>query len=356
MKGKMKAQVFYEPTVMKLEEVDIPQIADDEVLVKVKYAGICGSDISYYFGHSPVDTPIILGHEFSGQVVEVGAIAKSKDLFAPGDRVICNPVEQCNACEMCAKGKFNVCSNLVVPGVTCDGAFAEYCVMKFTHLYKMPDEMSYKHAAIIEPLACGTYGIKKLDVKIGDFVVVFGPGAIGIMMVALAKASGAGKVALVGTRDYPLSIGTKNGADYVINIKDTASANYTDDVKAKIEELTGGAMADKVIVPTSAKKALQDALDVAGAGSTIVYFGLPGEDDTIDVPALDSIQSDIDIKFAWLAPLVWPTAIAAVKGSLIDIDSIFTHTFSLEDCGKGIDFMKNGAGNKLKGCIEIDPT
>jgi len=360
MKGKMKAQVFYEPEVMKFEEIDIPQISDDEVLVKVKYVGICGSDISYYYGHSPLGTddgkgPLVLGHEFSGEVVEVGSIADSKGLFKAGDRVTCNPVQQCNACDMCAQGKFNLCGNMVVPGVSHNGAFAEYCAMKYTHLYKMPDTMSYKQGSVVEPLACASYAMKKLDIQVGDFVTVFGPGPIGNMMVALAKARGAGKVALVGTRDYPLGVGVKCGADYVINIKDSSSKDYTDDIKAKISELTGGKMADRVVVPTSAKKALQDAIDVAAPGATIVYFGLPGEDDKIEVPALNSIQSDINIKFAWLAPLVWPTAIKAVDAKMVDIDNIFTHSFSLEDCEEGIKFMKTGAGDKLKGVIEVDP-
>lgn len=359
MKGKMKVQVFYEPEVMKLEEINIPQIADDEVLVKVKYCGICGSDISYYYGHSPLGTedgkgPLVLGHEFSGEVVELGSIPASKGLFQPGYRVTCNPVQQCNACDMCAQGKFNLCPNCTVPGVSINGAFAEYCTMKYTHIYKMPETMSYKQGAIVEPLACGTYGMKKLDVQVGDFVTIFGPGPIGIMMVCMAKARGAGKVALVGTRDYPLSVGKECGADYLINIKDTKSSYYTDDVKAKISELTGGKMSDRVIVPTSAKKALQDAIDVATGGATIVYFGLPGEDDFIEVPALNSIQSDINIRFAWLAPLVWPTAIKAVDSNMVDVDKIFTHTFSLEDAEKGIIFMKTGKGDKLKGLIAVD--
>ncbi|MGI5918962.1 MAG: zinc-dependent alcohol dehydrogenase [Christensenellales bacterium] len=359
MKGKMKAQVFYEAEVMRLEEIDIPQIADDEVLVKVKYCGICGSDISYYYGHSPLGTadgkgPLVLGHEFSGQVVEVGKIPADKGLFKLGDRVICNPVQQCNACDMCADGKFNLCAHGVVPGVSVNGAFAEYCVMKYTHLYHMPEGMTYKQASIVEPLACASYGMKKLDVQLGDFVTVFGPGPIGNMMVAMAKARGAAKVALVGTRDYPLGIGKECGADYIINIRDKNSPNYTDDVVGKISELTGGKMSDRVIVPTSNMEALQRALDVAAGGATIVYFGLPGEGDMIQVPALRSIQSDINIRFAWLAPLVWPTAIKAVAAGIIDTDKIFTHEFSLEDAEKGIIFMKTGQGDKLKGVIVVD--
>lgn len=358
MEGKMKAQVFYEKEVMKLENIDIPQIAANEVLVKVKAVGICGSDISYYYAHSPLGTsdgkgPLVLGHEFSGEIVEVGALPASLGLFKPGDRVTCNPVMQCNACPMCAQGKFNVCPNLVVPGVTVNGGFAEYTKLNYTHVYKIPDNMSYESAAIIEPLACGTYGVKKLDVQPGDFVVVFGPGPIGIMMVQLIRASGAGKIAIVGTRDYPLNAALDHGADFAVNIKDPSSPYYTDDLDAKIAELTDGRLADRVIVPTSSKAALQSALTVSGAGATIVYFGLPGEDDTIEVPALSAIQSDKTIKFAWLAPLVWPTAISAVGNGLVKLDKLVTHKFSLDDVEEGIVFMKTSKEDKLKGLVVI---
>jgi threonine dehydrogenase-like Zn-dependent dehydrogenase len=358
MEGKMRAQVYYEPEVMKFEMIDIPKIADNEVLVKVKATGICGSDISYYYGHSPLDTPngkgpLVLGHEFSGEVVEIGSVPASRGLFKIGDRVTCNPVIQCNACSMCAQGKFNICKNVIVPGVSVNGAFAEYCKLNYTHVYKIPDTMSFEDAAIIEPLACASYGVKKLDVNPGEFVVVFGPGPIGIMMTQLIKASGAGQVLVIGTRDYPLGVALGLGANHVINNKDTSSKYYADDIVKVISDLTEGRMADKVIVPTSSKKALQDALTVSGAGSTIVYFGLPGADDKIEIPALSTIQSDKTIKFAWLAPLVWPTAISAVANGLVKLDKLVTHKFSLEDAEKGIQFMKNGKGDKLKGIVII---
>ena len=101
--------------------------------------------------------------------MEVGKIPSDKGLFKLGDRVFCNPVQQCNACDMCADGKFNLCAHGVVPGVSVNGAFAEYCVMKYTHLYHMPEGMTYKQASIVEPLACASYGMKKLDVQLGDF-------------------------------------------------------------------------------------------------------------------------------------------------------------------------------------------
>ncbi|MDO4549047.1 MAG: alcohol dehydrogenase catalytic domain-containing protein, partial [Clostridia bacterium] len=131
MKGKMNVQNFYEPLVMKYERHDIPQISDNEVLIKVMACSICGSDVSYYYGHSPLGTPdgkgpLYLGHEISGVVAETGAIAAGAGLFREGDHVAVNPVQQCNACEYCMRGEFNVCPNSEVIGVSVNGGFAQY--------------------------------------------------------------------------------------------------------------------------------------------------------------------------------------------------------------------------------------
>lgn len=358
MKGKMKAQVYYEPGKIKLEEVDIPQISDNEVLVKVKACGICGSDLSYYYGHSPVMTPdgkgpIILGHEFSGEIVEVGKIPQSMKLFKPGDRVIVNPVQQCNSCPACSKGNFNVCSNVNVLGVSTDGAFAEYCKSSFTHVYKIPDTMSYEEGAVAEPLACIMNGVSLLNVGIGDSVVVLGPGAIGNLAIQLIKARGAGKIILVGIIDYTLEKGKESGADILINTLDKNSPYYTEDLVKKISELTGGNLADKVIVTAGVLSAMQDALKVSGCRSTIVYFGLPGPNDELKVPMLNTLYAAKEIKFSWLAPLVWPSVINAMGTGRIDAKKVVTHKFSLEDVVKGIEFMKESKEDKLKGIIII---
>ena len=178
MKGKMKAMVFYEPLKMKYEEVDIPQIGPDEVLVKVKACGICGSDIAYYWGLSPLETadgkgPLILGHEYSGEIVEMGDIPKTLGLFEVGDRVAVDPLQYCNACESCKKGQVNLCENKLGTGVSIDGGFAEYVRTKYTCLFTLPDSVSYEQAAFAEPLADAFYAIQNMEINLGDFCVVF---------------------------------------------------------------------------------------------------------------------------------------------------------------------------------------
>ena len=353
--ARMKAQVFYEPLKMELKSVPVPKIADDEVLIRVKACGICGSDIAYYFGASSLETPdgkgpCVLGHEYSGQVVEVGAIPKSMKLFKPGDRVVFDPVQYCNACDVCFRGQTNLCENKAVLGVSCDGGFAEFSKSKYTAVHPLPDNVSYEHGALTEPLACATYGIKNLAVELGQFCAVIGPGAIGLMMVQLAKSSGAGTVVLIGATgdDYRLEIGEGLGADVIINCTDKKSPYYVKDVKAKIAELTDGKMANRVIVPTGAVPAMKLALAISGRRSVIVFFGLPGDKDVLPVPVLDSILWDKTIRFSWLAPGTWQTALQALGSGLVDVAPLVTHTFKLEDLADALGKVRDRVDNPMK--------
>lgn len=353
MADKMKAQVFYEAEKMKLEEIPIPDVTDIDVLVKVKNVGICGSDISYYYGLSPLGTPtgkgpLVLGHEFTGEVVKVGKVPAEIELFKEGDRVVVNPVQHCNACYACASGQTHLCEKLSVPGVTSNGGFAEYCVSKYTGLFKIPDDMSFAVGAFTEPFACAVNGMKKLEIEPGQFVVIFGPGPMGQMMVQLAKSTGAGKVVLTGTRDFRLEMGKKNGADYIFNTKDKNSKYYVADLKKAISDLTKDKLADRAIVSTSSNDAFEQAIDITGNCAILVHFGLPNEDDVIHVPALSFHTMDKQIRAAWLAPLVWPTAIRCMAEGLVNVEALITHKYPLEDTEKAIINLKNRVDNPMK--------
>ena len=360
MKGTMKAQVFYEAEKMKMEEIPIPEVTDIDVLVKVKNCGICGSDISYYYGLSPVGTasgkgPIVLGHEFTGEVVEVGKVPQMLGLFAPGDRVVVNPVQNCNACISCAKGETHLCENLNVPGVSVNGAFAEYCVSRYTGLFKLPEAVSYAEGAFTEPLACAFNGLRKLKIQPGDFVAIFGPGSMGIMMTQLAKRMGAGRIALIGAKndDWRLEQGKKVGADFIFNVVEKSSRYYTDDLEKSIREVNAGRLADRAIVPTSSNAAFEQAVSVSGNCATIVHYGLPNEDDVFKIPALSFHTMDKEIRSAWLAPLAWAQAIRSIENELVKFDSLITGTYPLEKTEEAIRLLKTDPGKQIKIQIEV---
>jgi len=358
MAKTMKAQVFYEPNNMRLEQVPVPQPADDQVLFAVKACSICGSDVAYYYGASSLETPtgkgpLILGHEFAGEVVEVGKIPAKLGLFKPGDRVVADPVQYCNACPVCKKGQPNLCEYKAVLGVSANGGFAEYCVSHYTGLHKVPDGISWEHAALTEPLADALYAVNNMQIETGDCAVVIGPGAIGLMMVQLAKAAGAGKVVLVGTRDYRLEIGKKGGADVVINTQDKKSPHYAADLKKRIGELTGGMFADAVVTPTGAVEAMEEALAISGRRSRVVFFGLPADTAVIKVPALQSILWDKTIRFSWLAPLTWPGAVKAIASGQVDLSMICTHRYPLDQLKEALADVKDRKGDPIKAVVQF---
>jgi L-iditol 2-dehydrogenase len=354
--AKMKAQVFYKKEEMQFEEVDVPAINESEALIKVKACGICGSDVSYYYEHSPLGTPdgkgpLILGHEISGEIAEAGSFAK--DFYKPGDRVTLNPTQSCGTCIYCNMARPNLCEHTRIIGVSNNGGFAEYVKVYYANVVKLPDGVDYTEAAMTEPLACASYGVKKLDVQAGDFVVILGSGSIGLMMAQLVKLRGAAKVLMSGIFDYPLEAGKKLGVDYICNTLDVKSPHYTKDLAKAVKDLTGGLGAQRVIVPVAAKSAWQDAFRVSAKASTIVFFGLPGEKDIIEIPALETLTGDKTVLFSWLAPYTWNSAMSALASGKVQFKPLITHTFPLEKTKEGIEFMHSPVVEKIKGMIVV---
>ncbi len=351
----MKAAVFYEAEDLRLEDVPEPEISEDEVLIKILACGFCGSDIEYYYGKSPVGTPsgkgpITLGHEICGQVIEAGKLAERYGL-AEGDRVAANPIQSCNACNACRAGKPIFCANLSVLGVTTDGGFAEYAKTKIGHAYKLPDSLSDEQGAFVEMLASAVNSVQKAEIEPGNFVVVYGPGPVGLSMVQLLKNEGA-RVAIVGTRDYRLKLAQQIGADYVWNTKEQASPFYTDDLAKAIQELNDGQLADRVLVATASVQANQQAIEISGNDSTVILMGLAGPEDAISVPLLSNLYQDKTIKFSLLYPLQWPKTIRILADNKIATDKIITHQASLDGIADAIHRVVNREDDVLKTVIK----
>jgi L-iditol 2-dehydrogenase len=264
-----------------------------------------------------------------------------------------NPVQHCNACYACASGHTNLCANLYVPGVNADGAMAEYALSRYTGLFKLDDAVSYAAGAFIEPLACAVYGMKKLAIEPGQFVAIFGPGPIGIMMVQMAKAIGAGKVAMVGTRDYRLEEARKWGADYIFNTKDAKSPYFVKDLKAAISDVSHGLLAERAIVPTSSNDAFEQAIDITGGAAIIVHFGLPDEGDVIKVPALATHTADKEIRFSWLAPGVWPQTISMIANGLLNLEPLVSQAVPLSEAATAIVNLRARKDDPIK--VQITP-
>ena len=353
----MKAQVFYEPEKMTLESRPIPRISPEEVLVRVHATGICGSDVAYYYGKSSLGTPtgkgpLVLGHELSGVVEQVGDIAGEKGKLKPGDRVVVNPVQSSTESPWTRRGLSNVDLGSVV-GVSVDGGLAEYCKSHWYWTVKVPEGMNMDQAASTEPLACAVYAVKNARIEKGNFVVIFGPGPVGLMMVQLAKAAGAGKVLLAGTRDARLERGKLLGADLIANTKDPSSKHYVKDLGSFIRDQNGGELADRAITSTSSLAAIDLAMGITGKASTVVIFGLPGDKDEIRMPALQCMLMDKTIRYSWLAPTTWPEAIDAIATGKVKLEQIQTHRFPLENLAEAIRKLRDREDNTIKTLIQV---
>ena len=276
MVKRMKAAVYYGVKDLRLENREVPKINDDEILVRVRAAGLCATDLRIYaHGSSSVKPPVVLGHEFAGEIVEVGKnvpLEKKQKVNIPADAY-------CGVCELCRKGHENLCSNAITFGYNIDGAFAEFVrvpsrFIKQNLVFPI-DGLSYDVAAMIEPLACVLEGARHLQIEPADQVLVIGDGPIGLMHVEVASALGA-KVIISGTSSEKLRIAREVGAEYAINI------NEKDPIKEVVEYTNGGA--DAVIVAVSSVAAIEQAFKmVRKAGRILLFAGVPrGKMITID--------------------------------------------------------------------------
>ncbi len=351
----MKAAVFYEAEDIRVEEVDDPKPGHDDMIVEVAACGICGSDVEYFLGRSPVGTadgkgPLVLGHEFSGKIVELGAGAVGGGLTV-GDRVTVNPIQSCARCDACRSGTPQFCTGLSVLGVTTNGGFAQFARTNVAHAYKVPDSLSDEQAAFVEMLAAAVNAVEKADIRPAQRVAIYGPGPVGLSMVQLAKAKGA-SVTLIGTRDYRLAVGAELGADHVINTGDSASPHYAADLAEALVERTGG-LADRVIVGTGSIAAHEEALSISAPGATVVFMGVTGPDDHVRVPTLNSLIADKTIKFSLWYPWQWPRTIDILRQGLVDTSKIITHSAPLDDLPGAIRRVISREGDGIKTVVRI---
>ena len=344
----MKAAVFYEAEDIRIEDVPVPELGPDDVLIDVSTVGICGSDIEYYYGRSPVGTasgkgPLVLGHEFMGTVEALGS-AVPEGALAIGDRVAVNPIQSCYRCDPCRAGKPQFCANLSVLGVTTDGGFAEKARTHVAHAYKLPDAIGDDEGAFVEMLAAAVNAIDKAAIEPGDVVLICGPGPVGLAMVQLAKQKGA-SVVIAGTREDRLAVGKGFGADLTV---DVSSADLAEAIEGEY-----GQLADKVIVATSSLAANEQAFELCAPGATIVFMAVTGPDDTVALPMLNSLIADRTIRFSLWYPNQWPRTIKLLEQKVVDTGPIITTHASLDDLAGAIGRQVAREGGAIKTIVDI---
>ncbi|MFH0795522.1 MAG: zinc-binding dehydrogenase [Candidatus Omnitrophota bacterium] len=325
----------------------MPEVRPDDVLIRVRAAGICGTDLElcdgtmFYITSGMTKLPIIPGHEWSGEVVEIGSNVKG---FNVADKVTGECSVGCRSCLYCIRGWYNQCQFRTETGIlNRDGGFAEYIAFPKQFLHKC-NGLEYDEAAFIEPTGIALYPTKLTKISPQDHVAIMGPGPIGLFAVQTAKAYGARKVILVGTNEVRLAIGKQIGADVTININ-------TENLVEKVKEATDGHMVDVVIEAVGKPKVWDNIASIIAPRARIGMTGLfAGKKCNVDFDPL--VVNNITIFGCLGGPSLWDEAIDLHERKLVTAKPLITHHLPLEDFEKGIEIMRRRIDNAIKVVIE----
>lgn len=319
----MKSVVFYGKHDLRIEDHEEISFGDNDILIAVKACGVCGTDVHIYEGDkgaAEVTPPTILGHEFSGVIVDVGKKVSSHKI---GERVSIDPNCYCGKCEPCKTGLVHYCENMIGYGTTVNGGFAEYCAVNERQVYTLGDNTSFEQGAMAEPVACCLHGIDMCDIRPGHQVVVIGGGMIGLTMVQLAKLAGAAKVALLEPFESKRQVGMQLGADVTID-------SFNEDVKARLIE-NGMTRINTVIECVGQISTIEQAIDIAGNKAVVMMFGLTKPDDTIAIKPFEIFQKELELKSSYINPYTQQRALELIDSGRLDINSMIYAIKGLED-------------------------
>jgi L-iditol 2-dehydrogenase len=328
---------------IEVRDVPVPKIKnDDEALIRISAAGVCGTDLHIYHDEFPCWPPVVLGHEFSGIITETG---KGVARFKPGDRVVAEPhTHFCGKCYLCRSGSIQLCPEKRSPGWGMDGAFTGFIVMPELFLHRVPDSVSDELAALTEPMAIAVTGaLERGRACPGDTVVITGAGPIGLLSLAAVKAAGAGKVFVLGTgADEALRFPAAKslGADRIINVMNT-------DAVAEIMAETDGAGADHVIEASGSAAGVNTAAEAAKKTGRITVLGLPGAE-KIPVPWAGMVKKALDISFCFSSSVSsWEKALSILSSSPYDLGALISHRAKIDDWKKVFNDIEDGKAIKV---------
>lgn len=326
---------------MELQELKEPRPGPNEVKIEVKAAGICGSDIHIYHDDIkiPIKPPVVVGHEFSGIIAELGENVKHLKV---GERVTSETAASiCGICPYCRTGHYNLCSSRLGIGYWVNGAFAKYCVVPQERVHSLPSNVDFTSGALCEPLACCVHAIMELtDIHAGDLVAITGPGPIGLLSLQVAKAEGGKTIVMGVSKDAErLTLAKNLGAEWVINIQE-------EDPVETIRGLTGNLGADVVLecsgVPAAAKLGL-DLIKKRGAYTQIGLFGKPIEID-FETIAYKELKVTGSFSQKWTC---WRKALDLLSQKKVDVKPLVSHTLPISEWRKGFKIHEEKTGIKV---------
>ena len=339
----MRVAMYYNNSDVRLEEMPVPEIGPGELLLKVEASGLCGSDVMEWYRIQRA--PMVLGHEVSGEVVQVGA---GVEQYKEGDRLVVTHHVPCNACHWCLSGRHTDCDTLHTTSFD-PGGFAEYLRIPQINVnrgvFPIPDHVGYDEASITEPLACVYRGQRRANLQPGQNVLVLGSGLAGLIHINLARALGAGRIIATDMVDYRLDAARKLGADVTFSAME--------DVPARLREANNGRLADLVIVCTGALPALEQALESVERGGTVLFFAPTAPGVSLPVPINDVFfRNDVTLTTTYAgAPADLATAMDMIASGRVQVGEMISHRLGLAEAGLGFKLTAD-AGDSLKVIIQ----
>ncbi len=338
----MLAAVYYNNHDVRIEEMPVPEIGDEEVLLKVMASGICGSDVIEWY--RVPKAPRVLGHEATGVIDRVGSKVTSLKV---GDRVFVSHHVPCNQCRYCQRGHHTACQTLHMSNYY-PGGFAQYIRVPKINVdfgvYKLPEDTSFEEGTFIEPLACVSRGQRLANLQKDDTLLIIGSGISGILHAQLAKYKGVRNVIVADINPYRLQLAKKFGADHALNAKEN--------LPQKLKEVNDGRLADQVVVCTGATSAALTALDCVEKGGTILFFAVPDPTVKLPVPINQFWRNEITMRTSYgAAPNDLEDSMRVLATKRLNVKDMITHRLSLSEAAEGFRLMAE-AGKSLKVILE----
>ena len=335
----MKAALLAAPFRWEIKDIDKPSPEANEILIKVKVAGICGSDLHAYRGTHPFRTPpLVSGHELAGEVERVGGKVQK---IQPGDSVTVEPWTHCGSCAYCLEGKYNLCLHRLGMGTTeWQGSFAEYVVVPEDSVYKLPGGVSYEEGALVEPLAVSVHTVREIGIGLGESVVILGTGTIGLGIIACLHASGATRLIVTDVEDLNLKIAANLGATRGVNVKERS-------IQEVVDEVTDGKGVDIAVIAAGEESLVRDASEIVKKRGRIIvpaiFDNYPGMD------MFRVVYGEQNIQGSWAyTGKDFDIAIDLLASGKISVKSLVTHRFSLREVERAFDILDKRRERAIK--------
>lgn len=339
----MQAFQLFGKKDLRLVELPEPTIDNNDVLLKIKKVGICGTDLHIYNGGMNVPLPLVLGHEFVGDVVRIGDGVTNVKV---GDRAVAEHVIGCGTCLYCKQGKRNLCKSPTIIGLHIQGALAQYMKIPSELVYLLPSELSYDEGVLVEPLSIAVYAVRNTQVRVGDTVAVVGQGPIGLLVDQVAKSAGA-TVFGFDRHDQRLNFAKEHG--YIFQGINITKQNYLDEFKQMI---AGGDGADVVFEAVGSDSSAELALELARATGKVTILGV--FEHNVQINMMQIVKKELHVQGSWTCIFSFPQTLLLLKSKAIDTTNFITHRYSFSDTIKAFQEASTDKEGRIKSVIEFE--